>query len=153
MHAPPDFRISVRRFGVWRGASALIGAAATAVACAWLTQSLEGAWLAAIPVACAGLVLTVALARPVAAFSLRWDTESWQLGPESSRGQEPRAGRVRVALDLGSWLLLRFSVDSSRRVTWLPVQRAGHEADWPALRRTVYGAPPVSSTQSTRVAA
>lgn len=153
MHAPPDFRISVRRFGAWRCASALAGALATAVACAWLVQSVEAELSAAVVTACAGLVLTAVLARPVAAFSLRWDTRSWHLGPESSRGEEPEAGRVRVVLDLGAWLLLRFSADSSRRVTWLPVQRAGHEADWPALRRTVHGARPVSPTQPTRVAA
>jgi hypothetical protein len=151
MHATPDFRISVRRFGVWRVASAVIGVAATAVACAWVALSIEGtgAWLATA-VACVGLAVTLALARPVAAFSLRWDTQAWHLGPESSRGHEPRSGRIQVALDLGSWVLLRFSVDASRRVVWLPVQQRGHEADWQALRRTVHGARPVSAAFSAR---
>jgi hypothetical protein len=153
MHATPDFRISVRHFGVWRVGSAVMGVAATAVACAWAALSLEGAgaWLATA-IACVGLVVTLALARPVAAFSLRWDTQAWHLGPESSRGHEPRAGRIQVALDLGAWMLLRFSTGSSRSVVWLPVQCHGHEADWQALRRTVHGARPAPATLSARTA-
>jgi hypothetical protein len=152
MHAPLDFRISVRRFGVWRLGSALIGAAATATACAWAVLSLGAVgWVAAL-FGCAGIVITAVLARPVPAFSLRWDTQAWHLEPGSSRGQAGRTGHIHVALDLGSWLLLRLSSGSSRRVVWLPVQRRGHEADWPALRRTVHCARPLPVMLSTGAA-
>jgi hypothetical protein len=141
MHAPPDFRISVRRFGVWRAANGVIAVLSTAAACAWVLLSFESGLRIACAVAAVGLLGALACARPLAAVSLRWDTQLWRLGPEPTRGQEPLSGRLVVALDLGNWVLLRFSpLAAPRRAVWLPVQRGGHEADWHALRRTVHGA-------------
>lgn len=84
------------------------------------------------------------------AFSLRWDTQQWHLGAASTLGQEPHAGRLMVALDLGAWMLLRLipsavSASSVRLPAggWLPVQKRGHETHWHALRCTVYSARPV----------
>ncbi len=76
-----------------------------------------------------------------APLSLRWDSQRWHLGPLASAGDEPWPGSLAVALDLGPWLLLRFEHEADlrrRRITWLPVQRRGLEAEWHALRCAVY---------------
>jgi hypothetical protein len=57
-----------------------------------------------------------------------------------------------VAIDLGGWLLLRFYAEPVRRAAgdamrrgrtpaWIAVQRRGLEADWHAIRCTVYSPP------------
>jgi hypothetical protein len=66
------------------------------------------------------------------------------MGSQNTRGQEPLAGRVGVAVDLGAWLLLRFKAEDTLRGRWLPVQRRGHELAWHGLRATVYCARPAS---------
>jgi hypothetical protein len=46
---------------------------------------------------------------------------------------------VTVAIDLGSWMLLRFVAELPRmRTTWIPVQRDRVEGDWHALRCAVH---------------
>jgi hypothetical protein len=61
-----------------------------------------------------------------------------------------RAGRLRVVLDLGPWLLLRFAADpATRSAAWLPsgspiwiaLQRQGLQAEWHAIRCTLYSPP------------
>ena len=77
--------------------------------------------------------------------SLRWDGSFWHLGPPGTEGDEPAAGQVDVAVDLGAWMLLRFTRETStpgRSVTWLPTQRWGLEAQWHALRCAVYSPRP-----------
>jgi hypothetical protein len=53
-------------------------------------------------------------------------------------------GNVAVVIDLGPWMLLRFTADAPPRTTWLPVQRRGLEAQWHALRCAVYSPRPVA---------
>lgn len=143
MHAPPDFRISVRRFGVWRVASALVAAVSTAVACAWLLLAFESEpWMVAT-LAFNGLVLVAVMGRPIAPIRLNWDGQVWHLGPD--RGQASTNGGLRVMLDLGNWMLLRFLPASGRRTVWVPVQRLGHETEWAGLRHTVFGARPMAT--------
>jgi hypothetical protein len=68
--------------------------------------------------------------------------------------REPVQGELRVLIDLGIWMLLRFvpaAGDHSARTAWLPVQRSGLQDAWHALRCAVYsprlapGASPGSS--------
>jgi hypothetical protein len=147
MHAPPPFQITVRRFGAWRLVCGWLVAVAAAVTVWWARAAIDAhvPWLAAstlLLVGASGALLSLALRlRPM---SLRWDGQMWHLGPAATAGQEPKSGRVAVALDLGSWMLLRFWAAGSRRGQWLPVQRRGHELGWHALRATVYCARPVS---------
>jgi hypothetical protein len=54
-----------------------------------------------------------------------------------------RSGPLAVALDLGSFLLLRIGEPGA--VAWLPVQRHGLERDWHALRCAAYSLPPVAA--------
>jgi hypothetical protein len=150
MRASPAFQVSVTRFGVWRCAVLALLAIVATVLIAWLASRDELtplAWQVAVGVA--GLMLLLAGASLLRAkpLSLRWDTRQWQLGPAASAGAEPWPGRLAVALDLGAWLLLRFEHEGAsrrRRVTWLPVQRRGLEAQWHALRCAVYCTRPVS---------
>lgn len=77
--------------------------------------------------------------------SLRWDGQLWHLGPPASVGHEPRAGALRVLVDLGPWMLLRFEPAYStwrHRSIWLPVQRLGLESQWHALRCAVHSPRP-----------
>ncbi|HET7795434.1 MAG TPA: hypothetical protein VFL64_18760 [Rhizobacter sp.] len=150
MHASPPFQMIVRRFGVWQAALVLLVCAAAMVLAAWAQRAIE-VHLAAVCIALAVLVLssvaTLFHALHLRPASLRWDTQRWHLGPMATAGHEPGAGRLMVALDLGAWMLLRFVPEEGsrwHRGTWLPVQRLGHEASWPALRTTVYCARPVS---------
>ncbi len=148
MRASPAFQVVLERFDVWRWAvlvCALSGAGAMA---AWLVLQAV-----AVPLAVRWLVATVAVvllalgaaATRVRPVSLRWDGQLWHLGPAASAGHEPHAGALRVVIDLGPWMLLRFeAADSSwrHRATWLPAQRLGLEVQWHALRCAVHSPRP-----------
>jgi hypothetical protein len=145
MRAAPAFQLTIDRFGAWRTALAVPWLAAAGALSAWM---LAGEWTAPRSVACGAGVLVLAastwLAR-VPPMSLRWDTETWRLGPAARRGEEPWPGTLAVTVDLGSWMLLKFAHDvtgSPRRVTWLPVQRRGIEPRWHALSCAVFCARP-----------
>jgi hypothetical protein len=147
MHAPPPYQITVRQFGVWRmGCSALVMSSLLATV-VWAEASLRvhpGWLLFSIALwAVASIALLFHAAR-LAATSLRWDGQVWHCGPAATVGQEPRAGHLYVASDLGNWMLLRFVAEGARRPVWLPAQRRGHELAWHGLRATVYCARPVS---------
>jgi hypothetical protein len=144
MRASPPFQVSVTRFGVWRIGVVGLSALAAATLVAWLASRDEFTALGwQIAVGAGGAVLvagSLALAR-IAPLSLRWDSEQWHLGPAATAGDEPWPGKLAVALDLGSWMLLRFEHESAsrrRRFSWLPIQRSGLEPHWHALRCAVY---------------
>ena len=139
----------VRRFGAWRFVVAFIVCVAGVALGTWAVRAAATHPLAFIgSLLVFGLCATL-LARQVfrlQAVSLRWYTQRWHLGPAGMAGHEPVSGQVAIALDLGGWMLLRFLPEAGlprRRGVWLPVQRRGHEAAWPALRSTVYCARPV----------
>ncbi len=145
MRAAPACQISLRRFGVWRSGVLALAALGVAVMAAWLITR-ESALLSpsSVAAACATLLLATAGASlaKMPAVDLRWDGLVWHLGPPAG---EPIAGELRVAIDLGAWMLLRFAPASPQarpRITWLPVQRRGLEAQWHALRCAVYSPRP-----------
>lgn len=148
MHASPPFQMAVHRYGVWRAAAVSMVASTTAAVAAWLVHShvmtLVWAVLCLLVSASVALLAHAWRLRPV---SLRWDSQRWHLGPLTTTGHEPDAGRLVVVMDFGAWMLLRFLPDSAtmlRPGVWLPVQRLGHEPAWHSLRCTVYCARPVS---------
>jgi hypothetical protein len=154
MRASPPFQVSVTRFGVWRLAVVGLIVLAAAVLVAWLASRDEFTalgWQLAAGAAGTGLLASsLALVR-IAPLSLRWDSQSWHLGPAASAGDEPWRGSLAVALDLGGWMLLRFEHDDAarpRRFSWLPIQRSGLEDHWHALRCAVYCARPVSGNDA-----
>jgi hypothetical protein len=141
MRASPPIEVRLQHDAQWRGfVLAVLGSSCAAVA-TWVCTAEAGAALKSA-VAVALLIASVA-AFPLAWRSdrtLRWTGQRWQLidaGRERGRAQD---GEVGVALDLGSWMLLRFTASGvgPSVVTWLPVQRRGLEAGWHGLRCALY---------------
>ena len=148
MRAAPACQFSLRRFGAWRVAVSLLAMLGVAVMTAWLILRepplTSPSSLFAALAASALAVLGAAAARTPTA-DLRWDGGAWHLGQPSA---EPVAGDLIVAIDLGPWMLLRFSpsaLDARPRTTWLPVQRSGLESQWHALRCAVYSPRPAAA--------
>jgi hypothetical protein len=144
MRASPAFQIIVRRCGAWRAAlGVLMPLGAASLAAWWAGGRASVPWTVAVPL----MLLCLAVLGGVATLvhcpgqRLRWDTQRWTLAPASAHEQHPSPGRLIVAIDLGSWILLKFEHDVAtrwRRASWLPVQRRGHEAQWHAFRCAVY---------------
>lgn len=150
MRASPPIEVALNRFGVWRGALFVLVCATTSVIAAWIVLSREQQHvmvvIAAAVAAMAGVAMVAATAstEPV---DLRWDGARWQLTPRDPGSGEPAIGHLTVAIDLGFWMLLRFVADvpeGRRRVTWLPVQRRGLEAQWHGLRCAVFSPQPAA---------
>jgi hypothetical protein len=153
MRASPPYLCRVARFGVWRGAVAFVVLADVGVMLGWAMSrdeplSLSGiAVLGLVAIALVGMAVTLVWSRPVV---LRWDGRQWWWTAESRRSApsfDPAAARpcvIDVALDLGSWLMLRVRPAgmSPDRTLWLPVQRRGFGASWHGLRCALYAPPP-----------
>ena len=153
MRAAPALQVVVSRFGVWRGGVRSVGGLAVVAAIAWgvwhaLTAGGSGAapFLAGGALATAASVWMVLRLSAVPAFDLHWDGYAWHLGRPSAPAADPIEGDVQVAIDLGSWMLLRFHssrMAEERSRYWLPLQRRGLEAAWHGLRCAVYSPRPV----------
>ena len=146
MRAAPACQVSLQRFGAWR--IAVLGLAALGIAsiAGWaLTRDRPVDTLLIAAVALSALTIAVfgaSLIHRIRATYLRWDGLAWHLGPI---GDAATPGDLRVAIDLGPWMLLRFTAalpEARPRNAWLPVQRGGLEAEWHALRCAVYSPRP-----------
>ena len=138
MRASPPCQVSLQRFGVWRAALVAIALAGCSSTAVWLSGREPpvsvGLMLGVATSALLTLGVTVSLWR-VPACSLRWDGQAWQL--------DAAPGELRVAIDVGPWMLLNFTSEApGRRMSWLPVQRRGLEPQWHALRCAVYSPRP-----------
>ena len=145
MRAAPAFQVSLRRFGVWRGAVLALAALAMATMAAWLfthERPIEIVAWAATTASIAAIGGLAAWAVRVPPIELSWDGQAWFVGRASN---QPAPGDLRVAIDLGRWMLLRFTpaVSTGARAVWVPVQRLGLESQWHALRCSVYSPRPV----------
>ncbi len=145
MRAAPACQFSLRRFGAWRSALLVLAAFGIATTAAWLITH-ERPLGTVVPMAATAAAATlVALALSLAKAppaDLRWDGRAWHLGAFSG---DPVPGEVTVAIDLGPWMLLRFSPgapDARPRTSWLPIQRRGLESQWHTLRCAVYSPRP-----------
>ena len=143
MRAVAACQFTFSRFGAWHLAIACVTACVWAAWVAWLVWQSTPPRSMALAALAAALLVALCLARSLAslaAISLRWDGRKWHLGPLDSVGNEPLAGALAVAIDLGGWMLLRFEADSGpgARVRWLPAQRRGLQGQWHALRCAVY---------------
>ena len=144
MRAPASLQGSIRHFGIWRAAVLAIAMLVALALLAWAVAQppVTGTWklalvalLLAVDLAC---VASLWRSRP---HSLRWDGQDWHLGWADAAGQEPWPGELGVAMDLGSWMLLRFRhapLGRWSRWTWIPVLRWGLEPDWHALRCALF---------------
>jgi hypothetical protein len=152
--APAQF--TIQDFGHWRAALGLLALLSVVTLVAWFfARPAPRDVLAWLMLATAILALVVwpiwPLANP-APVSLRWDARCWHLGPVDGVGCEPERGELSVAIDLGHWMLLRFTpaqAPAGRRPTWLPVQRAGLEAQWHALRCALHSPRPAAGPDAT----
>lgn len=150
MRALPAFQVTLSRFGVWRACVWALAAGAVLVLAAWVHSrpTPAGLGLHLLVVAVIGLVLALAgwLVR-VPATTLRWDGQAWWLARATAVESSPaRRGELLIAIDLGSWMLLRFTPDAMGRrpwaVIWLPAHRRGLEPEWHGLRCTLHAARP-----------
>jgi len=129
MRASAACQVSLRSFGVWRAGIAGLTAIAVLATGAWLIESpISPALMMSAGVASLACIALGASLWRVPSASLRWDGRAWFL--------DATPGALTVAIDLGPWMLLRFTTRAG--VRWLPVQRLGLEAQWHALRCAVY---------------
>ena len=155
MRAAPPFQVSLRRFGLWRGAVCAAAASGAVVIAAWAETVRREGDVFAVSVAVLLMSTGVAIASSLIRFSpldLRWDGRVWHLSAPGS-SFDACAGDLAVTIDLGFWMLLRFDpASASSRFTkpvWLPVQRPGLESSWHSLRCALYGPRPAAGTESS----
>jgi len=122
MRASPPCQVSLRRFGVWRAAVAALTLAGAAAMVGWLVgrePPVSSGLTTLVALAVLSMFALAASLWRMPARSLRWDGQAWQL--------DAVPGELKVAIDLGPWMLLNFTPDASARASWLPVQRLGLE--------------------------
>jgi hypothetical protein len=149
------FEVHLRRFRVWRSAIGAVALAAVASVVAWGLATIaahdDGGLAVVVEVVAvlmlATLTVAVSLGR-VPAGVLAGRDGAWTFTPDA---RPSRSGPLAVAMDWGSFLLLRIDAGPHARV-WLAVQRRGLEHDWHALRCAVYSPPRLAGTP-TRAAA
>nr|WP_316640599.1 hypothetical protein [uncultured Roseateles sp.] len=143
MRHPPAFQAEAASGRAWCLAWALLVTLASASVLAWLLQRMNLPVALLLLAAPLGLLAGWRLHRQPT-LSLRWDGQTWLLGPASSRGSEARQGSLRPMLDLGEWMLLRFADCPERRFgqgrSYLALSRADMPQQWPLLRLTLYSA-------------
>jgi hypothetical protein len=133
--APPVQALSCSA-GPWRLFQQALIALSAAVAVAW-----GGAQLGAEGATLVGAALALGLAAAwwagrkldAPARRLAWDGTAWHLHPEGLTGQ------AVLMIDLGHWMLLRFSPGAR----WLPLSRRDAGTDWQALRVALHATPPL----------
>jgi hypothetical protein len=124
--APPVQALSCGA-GPWQWFQQALIALSTAVATVWAGAQLglDGAALAGVSLALGLFAAGWAARRWVTpARRLTWDGAAWQLQPEG------QAGQAALMIDLGDWMLVRFSPGAH----WLPLSRRQAATDWQALR-------------------
>jgi hypothetical protein len=140
MRGAPPVEVRVRRQGPWRAFIVTLVALTAGSVGVWLASAEAGAALRAA----LGLATVIACSAALSTtkpfdVNLRWTGLAWALSRNSAPMSDPLVGTLTAAIDLGSWMLLRF-VDEApgARTTWLPVQRSGLDGDWHALRCAVH---------------
>ena len=136
MHAAPPVRMKLAPDMAWRAFAVMGAAAAAANLAAWLAALADVTSLAAIMITVPTCALGAAMAwravRQGGHGILNWDGADWSWAPDS---KEPATGMLRVTIDLGAWMLLRFvPADTARRVTWLAASRRQAAGAWPQWR-------------------
>jgi hypothetical protein len=138
------FAVRLHRFEVWRSAVAAVAVAAIAASLAWAfataASHAEHSIVVVASIAAALMAATIGAAVSLAdvpAGVLSFRDDEWRFTADAGAS---RSGRLRVAIDCGSFLLLRLEQPAHRNV-WLPVQRRGLEHEWHALRCAVYSPP------------
>lgn len=139
--APPaDYLVS--RQGPWHHLGLLLVMLAAAAVAAWSASQLHlPVPLLALCALCGTGLLGWARqqARAIPVTRLRWDGLAWRLMVVSDQDAASPPGVVRVVMDVGDGLLLRWTEVGSRRASLLPLWRAQDQAPaWHALRVAVH---------------
>ncbi len=159
MRASPAFQVNLQHFAVCRTGVGTLTVVASLCTLAWCASGSEPktamTWLLAVTVNAVLVCLGVA-ATHSEHMSLRWDTETWRLGPAASIGEEPWSGQLAVLIDLGPWMLLSFRLQEQspklgfvRPMRWLAVQRGGLSESWHGFRCAVYSTRPAGLGPTT----
>lgn len=152
MHAAPPVRMSLPRDGAWHVFVTFCVSIAAASTTAWVVlrwqQAADAVAMAAM--SAAGIAGAIAWLhgrrRDGPRGVLAWDGAAWHWSGASSA---PIAGEVCVMVDLGVWLLLRFSPAApNRRSAWLPVSRSAAGPLWRSWRAAVYARRPAPDALS-----
>lgn len=134
---------SVRTPPWWRPAWLLlhVGVAVLMVAWAALLWS-QDAWARLAFVALAAVGWGIGIGWHPRSGELRFDGQRWTLTALAAGGRQECEGSLSLAIDAGSWMLLRFRPEVSARrgagALWLLAGRRESAHDWAALRRAVY---------------
>ena len=144
MQAASAVQVTVRRFGVWNASICGLGALAWLITAAGLCSAHDDLprWGVGLLSAAAGLAVlgacTLWRRRPI---TLRWDGQQWQVAHAKSGSDLVDLSELRVTLDLGGWMLLKFRTDGMVGrpwAGWIPLQRQGLSPHWQPLRGAVY---------------
>jgi hypothetical protein len=136
VHAAPPVRVTFGRSAGWVVFTAVLGAAAAANVAAWVAMrsglSVAG-WLALAAAVAGGLATAAWMWHRQAPGLLEWDGERWRWA-----GCD---GDARVAIDLGGWMLLRFSAAAAGHA-WIAASRGQTKGAWTALRSALFSRRP-----------
>jgi hypothetical protein len=127
--------------GLWRAARALLVGLAAIGALGWLAgwTQLPAGWTALLALVGGGVAAGLqAATSPAPPATVGWDGGGWWL---ETAGRARETGRVRPALDLGAWMLVRFEPAPRGAGRWLALARRDAPAAWPAWRTAVAAAP------------
>jgi len=150
MRASPPIDIELSRSSAWLAFVLTVVLGVTAVMACWVALVLpRSAPTATAAIGLAALTLgligsALGLTRRIGG-RLRWTGQCWELEDGAAGRDRRRPGDVAVMIDLGNWLLLRFtsSAGEGRTARWLPVERRGHEpGEWHALRCALHSSRP-----------
>ena len=154
MHAAPPVRIQLAPDAPWRVFVVGCTSAAAANAAAWMALFAQAppaiAAVAALLAAClaAGMAWHGLWRGAPVRGVLAWDGAVWQLARGASK---PVDGAVRVMVDLGAWMLLRFVPGTpATQAAWLVASRRQGGSLWPLWRAALFSpAPSTAATAAT----
>ena len=159
MRAPPPVEFSCALGRAWRAALSSLAGLSAAVPIAWGLPVAAAQWgdppgsplgELGIPLLQGAVVLAVALMTSGALWlasrrfdtderTLRWDGQDWVLAGRA--GHAHQRGDAALMLDLGPWLLVRFTpaaTSSARAARWLALAAGSDAARWAALRGALW---------------
>lgn len=141
MQSASALQVTIRCFGVWNAALGVLVAAVISAVAGWFLS-----WHDEPAVRDGGVFFVLALVGLSGVFGLvrrqpivlRWDAQRWHVTDPHRGRVDTQASDIRVVLDLGGWMLLKYRAETSppsrRRSGWIPAQRRGIETQWHALR-------------------
>jgi hypothetical protein len=141
MRTAPPADYPVASPGPWHHLGVTLAMLGAGVLAAWAASHLQlSIPLLALCGACATGLMVHAGRRGHAAprQRLRWDGQDWRLITPGAQDAAGAVGNVRVVIDLGDGLLLRWAATGPRRAQLLPLWRERDQVPaWQALRVAV----------------